>query len=173
MEGACGDEEHMVRADRAILRGHRRALDDGEEIPLHTFPGDVGALSALPAGDLVHLVQEDDPGGLGPLDGLSGNLLLIHQPGRLVLSQDLSGLGDRKAASLGPVAEQAGEKVFEVDVHLLGALVAQNLEAGHRSLGNVHLHRPSLELPGSELGPELLPGLAEGGVAGWIGRGLP
>src|ERR1700693_4088300 len=61
VEGSGGDEQDVVRPDHAVLGRHRRALDDGQEVTLDPLPGDVGPVSALPPGDLVELVEEDDP----------------------------------------------------------------------------------------------------------------
>ncbi|KAK0358548.1 hypothetical protein LTR94_034947, partial [Friedmanniomyces endolithicus] len=61
MEGARGDEQHMVGLHRAILGRDGRTLDQGQQVALHPFARHVGAAAAiLTRGHLVDLVQEDD-----------------------------------------------------------------------------------------------------------------
>ena len=69
VERARGDEENVVRLDHPVLGVHGRAFDDRQDVALHAFAADVGPVSALAAGDLVDLVQEDDARLLHPMDG--------------------------------------------------------------------------------------------------------
>src|SRR5690606_38673523 len=64
------NEEEVVRADDAVLRGDGAALDDGQEVPLHALPAHIGADAAALTRDLVDLVQEDDAHLLGALERL-------------------------------------------------------------------------------------------------------
>src|SRR5437588_597912 len=61
-EGPRGDEEDVLGVHRAVPGMDGRALEDGQQVPLHTLTADVGAVlaAAVVAGDLVHLVDEDD-----------------------------------------------------------------------------------------------------------------
>ena len=72
MEGACGDEEDVVGGDHAVLGVDGGALDDGEDVALDAFAADVGAVTALAAGDFVDLVEEDHAGVFDALDGERG-----------------------------------------------------------------------------------------------------
>ena len=74
VEGPGGDEEDVVGLDRPVLGVDGRPLDDRQEVALDALAGDVGPLAAavLAAGDLVDLVEEDDPRFLGQGDGRRG-----------------------------------------------------------------------------------------------------
>ena len=88
VEGARGDEQDVVGPDHAVLGGDGRALDDGQEVALDALPGDVGPVAALPAGDLVELVEEDDARVLDPADGLAHRLVDVHELLGLLLDEE-------------------------------------------------------------------------------------
>src|SRR5437867_3355698 len=73
------DEENMIGPDHAVLRGHRRAFDDGEQIALHPFPRDVGPVGAFLPRHLVQLIEEDDAGVLHAANSLAHRLVHVHQ----------------------------------------------------------------------------------------------
>src|SRR5690606_28630392 len=89
-----GYEEHVIRLHRAILGDHRRALDDGQNVPLHAFARDVGAGPSLGTGDLVDLIEEYDPGLLRPADGFADYLVLVDQALGLFMNERLARLRD-------------------------------------------------------------------------------
>ena len=105
-EGPAADEQHVGGVDldellvgvlAAALRRHRgdRALEDLQQRLLHALAGDVPRdrrVLAL-AGDLVDLVDVDDP-GLGLLDVEVGGLDQLEQDVLDVLA-DVAGLGER------------------------------------------------------------------------------
>ena len=68
VERAGGDEQDVIGAHHAVARVDRRAFDDRQDVALHAFAADVGAVAALAPGDLVDLVDEDDAGLLDALD---------------------------------------------------------------------------------------------------------
>src|SRR5262249_41190786 len=146
VEGARGDEEDVVRLDEPVLRVDRRALDDRKQVALDALARDVGAATArLAAGDLVDLVEEHDPGGLRPLDRLARDLAGVDQAALFLGLEDLPRLADRRLATLLLAAEEAGEHLLDVDVHLLDALVRHDLEGGERLVGDLHLDETVLE----------------------------
>ena len=58
--------------DDPVLGGDVGALDDGQQIPLDALAGDIRVAAApglVAGGDLVDLVEKDDPGLLDPLEG--------------------------------------------------------------------------------------------------------
>src|SRR5881296_3367673 len=61
VEGAGRDEQDVVGAHDPVLGRDGRALHDGEQVPLDALARDIGAVARLPPGDLVELVEEDDP----------------------------------------------------------------------------------------------------------------
>ena len=90
-------DELLVRVLAPALGRHRRgrALEDLEQRLLHAFTGDVtGDRRVLGlAGDLVDLVDVDDP-GLGLLDVVVGRLDQLEEDVLDVLA-DVAGLGER------------------------------------------------------------------------------
>ena len=95
--GGVDLDEVLVRVLAATLRRHRgrRALEDLQQRLLHALTGDVAGdrrVLAL-AGDLVDLVDVDDP-GLGLLDVEVGGLDQLEQDVLDVLA-DVAGLGQR------------------------------------------------------------------------------
>ena len=63
VEGAGGDEQDVIGAHHAVARVHGGAFNDGENVALHAFARNVGAVAALAAGDLVDLIEKDDAAG--------------------------------------------------------------------------------------------------------------
>ena len=68
VERAGGDEEDVVGLHHAVLGVDGRALDDWQDVALHAFAADVRPVPTLAPGDLVDLVDEDDPGLLHAFD---------------------------------------------------------------------------------------------------------
>src|ERR1035438_5913256 len=68
MECAGGDEEDVVGADHAVARVDGGSFNDGEDIALNAFAGDVGAVATLAAGNLVDFIEEDDAVGFDAVD---------------------------------------------------------------------------------------------------------
>ena len=98
VERAGGDEEDVLRADDAVARRDRGALDEGQEVALHALAGDVGPARGAPAaGDLVDLVEEDDARLLDAADRLGGGALLVDELVGLLDGQELDRLGDADA----------------------------------------------------------------------------
>ena len=174
VEGAGGDEEDVVGGDHAVLGVDGGAFDDGQDVALHAFAGDVGAVAAFASGDLVDLVEEDDAGVFDALDGEAGDLVHVDEALLFFLDEVLEGLGDLHLALLGALAEEVGQHVLEVDVHLFGALVGDDLEAGLVAVADVELDGAVVELAFAELLAEFFAGavLAVAGlVVGACGGG--
>ena len=83
---------------------------------------DVGAVAAFASGDLVDLVEEDDAGVFDALDGEARDLVHVDEAALFFLDEVVEGLDDLHLALLGALAEEAGEHVLEVDVHVFRAL---------------------------------------------------
>src|SRR5262249_52798797 len=129
VERAGGDEENMVGLDETVLGVDLRAFDDRQQVSLDAFAGDIGpAPAALAARDLVDLAQENDPRRLRALDRLAGDLAGIHEASFLLRLEDLARLGDGRLAPFLLAAEEPGEHLLDVDVHLLDALVRPDID---------------------------------------------
>src|SRR3546814_20856079 len=60
VESTRGSEQHVVRAHRPMLGGHRGALDEWQQVALNALARDVGPDAPGARGELVALVQEAD-----------------------------------------------------------------------------------------------------------------
>ena len=113
VERARRDEEDVVGGDHAVLGVDGGAFDDGQDVALHAFAADVGAVAAFATGDLVDLVEEDDAGVFDALDGdarrpgpcRAGALFFLHEV--------VEGVGDLHGALAGALAEHAGQHVLD------------------------------------------------------------
>src|SRR5690348_8280485 len=60
VEGSRGDEENVIGANHAVTGVDGGAFDDGENVTLHAFARDIGAMAAFASRNLVDLIEEDD-----------------------------------------------------------------------------------------------------------------
>ena len=100
-------------------------------VALHALAGDVGAVPAFAAGDLVDFVDEDDAHLLGAIGSNAGDVIHVDQLVFLFLDQVVEGFRDGHFALFLLLAEEAGKHVLDVDVHLFDALVGDDLKGGH------------------------------------------
>lgn len=77
-EGARGDEENEVGVDVAVLRRHRRALDQRQQVALHTLGRGVRGPMGVAGDEFVDLVEEDDAVLLDAGDRLLHHVVLLH-----------------------------------------------------------------------------------------------
>ena len=87
VERAGGDEQDVIGAHHAVAGVDGRAFDDRQNVALHAFAGDVGAVAAFAPGDLVDFVEEDDAGLFHALDGHARDLIHIDEPLLFFLDQ--------------------------------------------------------------------------------------
>ena len=100
VKGSRGDEQNVIGADHAVARVDRRAFDDGQNVALHAFAGDVRAVAGLAPGDLVDFIDENDAHLLGALDGQARHLIHVDQFVFFFLDQIIECLGDGHPAAL-------------------------------------------------------------------------
>ena len=88
MKRARGDEQHVVRLDRAVLGVDGAALDQRQQIALYAFAGYVGSRRLLAARDLVDFIDEYDAilFGVGST-ARSFSVLFVDHLGRFVIDQ--------------------------------------------------------------------------------------
>ncbi len=77
MEGACGDEEHMIGSHKPVTRIHGGAFHNRQDVPLHAFAAHIRALPTLASRDLVHLIQEDNAVPFHALNGCACHLFHV------------------------------------------------------------------------------------------------
>jgi hypothetical protein len=97
VEGARGDEQHMVGLHRPVFGRDRGALDQRQQVALHPLARHVGAGRPLAGRDLVDLVQEDDALVLGQFQGL---LVRLSWSSSLSPSSAISGVVASRTVSL-------------------------------------------------------------------------
>src|SRR5271155_172052 len=166
----------MVGADHTIARIDRGAFDDGQDVALHAFAGDVWTVAGFAASDFVHFINEENAHLLDAVHGDARDLVHINQAVFFFLDEVVEGFGDRHFAFLFLLAEHAGEHVFYVDVHFLDALIGDDFEGGHLAFADFHFDHALIELAFAQLGAEffaragyLLAALNFGGGSG-VGR---
>ena len=86
VERAAGDEQDMVGLDRPIFGRDRRSFDQRQQVALDAFAADRAAANVADR-DLVDLVEEDDPVGLGIGQRDAGHIVLVDALVGLFLDQ--------------------------------------------------------------------------------------
>src|SRR6202012_252482 len=157
VERARRDEQDVVRRHHAVARIHRRPFDDGQDVTLHALARDVRPVAAFTPSHLVDLIQKNDAGVFHAVDSHTIHLIDVDQPLLLFLHQVFEGLAYLHLPLLGPLAEESGKNVPQVDVHLFLTLVSDDLKARRIPLAHVNLHRAVVQLALAELLPQLLP----------------
>src|ERR1035437_9410388 len=137
VECTGGDEQDVVGAHHAVARVHRGAFDDGQNVALHAFARNVRPVPAFASRDLVDFVEEDDARVLHALHGDARDLVHVDQTLLFFLDEVLERLADLHLPLLGALAEDVGQHVFHVDVHLLDPLIGDDLERRHRFFADV------------------------------------
>src|SRR5262249_35905045 len=137
---------------------------------LHAFARNVGTVPALASGDLVDLVEKDDAALLHALNCRARDLVHIDQLRLFFLDQVLKSVADFHLAALGALAEDVGQHIFDVDVHLLHALVGDDLERWHVALADFHLYDTLVERAFAQLLAKFF-AAARAGVAVFAGQG--
>jgi hypothetical protein len=148
-----------------VLGGDGGALDQRQQIALHTLARDVGTGTAFAAADLVDLVEEHDAVVLDRLDGFLQHLVAVEQLVGFLGNEDLVGFRDRDPSRLGAAAAELPENIADRDGAHLRPRHAGYLEHRH-ALGRLHLDLDLLvvELAGAQ-------SLAKGVFGGGAGAG--
>ncbi len=108
-------------------------------------------MAAFAPGDLIDFIEEDDAGVFHAVDGHAGDLVHINQPLLFFLDQVLEGFVDLHLPFLGALAENVGQHVLDVDVHLLDALIRDDLEGREIAFADIDFHGALVELAFAQL----------------------
>ena len=122
MKRTGGNEQNVVGTNHAVASVHRGAFHDRQNVALHAFAADVRSVPGFASGNLVDLVEKDDAVLFDALDGDPRHLVHVDKLLLFFLDQVVDRLGDFHLPLLGALAEESGQDVLEVDVHLLDAL---------------------------------------------------
>src|SRR5947209_17838971 len=98
MERAGGDEKNVIRTDESVTGVDSGSFDDGENVALHAFAADVGAMAAFTAGDFVDLVEENDAAGLDSFERYAYDVIHVNELLLFFLHQVIEGFGDMHLA---------------------------------------------------------------------------
>jgi hypothetical protein len=102
-----------------VLGVHGGAFDDRQDVALHAFAADLGAVVAFAARDLVNLVHEDDAGLLDPLNRRGGHRIHVDQLLLFFLREPLARFRHGDAPTLRAALEQSRHHVPQVDADFL------------------------------------------------------
>src|SRR6267378_2438146 len=145
----------MVSTNHAVARVYRSAFDDRQYVALHAFAGNVRTVAGFAAGNFIDLVDKNDAHLFGALDRGPGDLVHVEQLVFFFLNEVLESVGDAHLAFLFLLAEHAGKHVFDVDVHLLNALVGDDFKRRHSAFADLKIHHPLIELSFAKLRTQL------------------
>src|SRR6202047_2853862 len=126
-------------------------------------------MATFTASDLVDFIEEDDAGVFHSVDGDTRDLLHVDQALLFFLDQVLKGLVDLHLPLLGALAEDVGQHVLEIDVHLLNALVGNDFEGRKIALAGFDFDGTVVEFTFAQLLTQFLAGAAGGFGEGGAG----
>ena len=158
MKRPGGNEQDVVGSDHAVACVDGGAFDDGQNIALHAFAGNVRAMAGFAAGDFVDFVDENNSHLLGALDGHARDQLHIQQLVFLFLDQVFKRVGHAHFALFLLLAENAGKHVVDLrSIHAfhLAALAGNNFERGHHALAHLQVHHALIQLAFAKLRAQL------------------
>src|SRR5262249_4808297 len=122
----------------------------------HPFAADVRSVRSFAAGNLVDLVDEDDPRLLDALDRRARDAVHVDQLLLFFDAQVLERLGHLQLAPLALALEQPGQHVLDVDVDFLDLRAGDDLERRKRFLAHVDFDDAVVEAAGAQLIAEVL-----------------
>src|SRR5262249_13179543 len=131
VEGAGRDEENVIGANHAVARIHRSAFDNGQNVALHALARDIRPVAGLTPCDFVDLVDEDDAHLLRSIDSHASDLIHVEKLVFFFLNQILESIGHAHFAFFLLLAKHARKHVLDIDVHLLNALIGNDLKGRH------------------------------------------
>ncbi len=154
MESACGNEKNVVGANHAVACVDGRAFDDRKNVSLNALARNIRPVARFAPGDFINFIDKDDAHLLGTLDGNARDLVHIQQLVFFLLDQVFESIGHGHLALFFLLAKQpreVGEHVLHIDVHVLDALVGNDLERRHRAFSNLEVDHPLIELAFAKL----------------------
>ena len=151
-----GDKQNMVGLHRAILGIDGRSFDNGQQIPLHAFPGHVGPQVLFPTGDFIDLIQKDDAGLFDPFDGVTRHLIHVNQFLRFFLRQVFQRFGNLHDPVFLFPGHQPAQHVAQVIFEVFHASDVGDNPDRQSAFLDFDFHRPVVEPAFPQLFTELL-----------------
>ena len=152
VERARGDEQDVIGAHHPVLRVHRRAFDDRQDVALHALAADVGPVRR-PRGPAILSISSMKmmPACSTRSTAVARHAVHVDELLLLFLRQVLERLGHLHPPLLRLALEEPRQHVLEVDVHFLDRRAGDDLERGKRLLADVDLDDARVEPAGAEL----------------------
>ena len=147
VERAGRHEQNMVGLHRAVLGLHVGALDDGEQITLHTLPRHVGAASLTAfAGDLVDFVEEHDAHRFGTFQRIARDVVEVDELLEFLIEQNPTRLAHLHRAPLLLFGEHVAKPLGHA-LHAFGRAGHHGTGHPRAALRHLDLHLAAIELP--------------------------
>src|SRR5690606_1049708 len=121
VKGTGSNEQDVVGADHAELGVDGAALDQGQQVPLDTFTGNVSRRVFGAFGNFVDFINEHNAVLFHGEDGLLLDLFFIDQLGRFLFLDLAQGIGHFHFAGALTVTGYVGEDTLQLAGHFLHA----------------------------------------------------
>ena len=131
MKRARCDEQDMVGLDRPVFGGHGCAFDQGQQVTLHAFAGNVGTTGIGAGANLVDLVQKHDTVLFNRFHRCFGYGFIIQQFVGLFGDQYIIAFSDSNLFLYGPATHGFAEQIAKVHHAAHTAGLTGNFETTH------------------------------------------
>src|SRR5439155_27293063 len=98
------------------------------DISLTALAAHIGAVPAFASGNFIDFGQDANAAVLVELDSQAGHGIHIDELLLLFLDQVFQRFGDLHLSFLGALSQKTGKDIFDVDIHFLDTLIADDLE---------------------------------------------
>ena len=157
MEGTGSDEEDVVCLDRAVLGVDRSSFDDGQNVALYAFAGDVGPVGTALFGDLIEFVDEDDARFFRRFDGFVDDDVHIQAFFQFFFLEDFPGLGDGHLLFLLLFRHDAAQHFLEIVGQFFRRIARQDALEALVLFSHFDFDFPVVHLMGANVFKHLLP----------------
>ena len=135
----------MVGAHHAIFSRHRGALNQWQQITLHTLARHFPGSAFVAPGYLVNFINENNAALLQKVNGAAANRLFIDQLGRFLVNQQFARFGNRHLAVLALALPDLAKHAAQLLGHLFHARRAHHFKLRCRR-GDVDFDAVAIEL---------------------------
>ena len=115
-------------------------------------------MATFAAGDLVNLVQKNNARVFHTINRHTSHLIHVNQALFFFLDQVFEGFADLHLPLLGALAEDIRQHIFDIDIHLLDALIGDDFKRGERFFTDLDFHHAPVELAFTQLLAQLFSG---------------
>ena len=141
----------MIRLHPTVLRAHGRPFDQGQEIALHAFAGDVTpGRDVASLGNLVDFVNEDDAVVFHVFDGFARAFILVDEFRGFFIRVKFHHFLHRHAALFTVLLLHLFKKTLQLRFHVVHPLGGEYVESGSLRF-HVRFHRLFVQTPGAQI----------------------